>query len=146
MPEKRVIGNTKGYSLVELIVVIAIMAILTASSTTVYTGYIKKAKTAEALAQCRAVYVAAETYFIEYSGSFDGSEEDLEEMTEELCELTHLDVEVLEDSDEYFQAEGNYGVVVKKKSGKWICEEILCDVRGAVRSFDTESGEFLEIN
>ena len=137
MPEKRVIGNTKGYSLVELIVVIAIMAILTASSTTVYTGYIKKAKTAEALAQCRAVYVAAETYFIEYSGSFDGSEEDLEEMTE---------VEVLEDSDEYFQAEGNYGVVVKKKSGKWICEEILCDVRGAVRSFDTESGEFLEIN
>ena len=146
MPKKKVIENTKGYSLVELMVVIAIMAILAASSTAVYTGYIKKARSAEALAQCRAVYVAAETYFIEYSVSFDGGKEDREETAKELCELTLLDVEVLEDPDEFSYAEECYGVVVKKKAGRWMCEAILCNVSGDVRTFDTESGEFQEIN
>ena len=120
MPKKRIIKNNGGYSLVELMVVITIMAILAASSTTVYTGYIKKAKSAEALTQCRAAYIAAEAYFIEYSESFNGDEEAMEEMAEDLCELTYLDVEVLEDPRDYSGDEDSYGVIVKKKSGKWI--------------------------
>ena len=39
--------GTKGYTLVELMVVITIMVILAAAGTGVYTGYIEKAKTAE---------------------------------------------------------------------------------------------------
>ena len=142
MPKKRIIKNNGGYSLVELMVVITIMAILAASSTTVYTGYIKKAKSAEALTQCRAAYIAAEAYFIEYSESFNGDEEAMEEMAEDLCELTYLDVEVLEDPRDYSGDEDSYGVIVKKKSGKWICNEVLCDVNGEVWKFDTENGEF----
>lgn len=46
--EKKKLGN-KGYSLVELMVVIVIMAILAAAGTGVYTGYIEKAKTASLL-------------------------------------------------------------------------------------------------
>ena len=113
MPKKRIIKNNGGYSLVELMVVITIMAIL-----------------------------AAEAYFIEYSESFDGDEEAMEEMAEDLCELTYLDVEVLEDPRDYSGDEDSYGVIVKKKSGKWICNEVLCDVNGEVWKFDTENGEF----
>lgn len=65
--KKRRLGE-KGYSLVELMVVLAIMAILAAVGTGVYTGYIEKAKTAalidkghqikEALMICEMEYVA----------------------------------------------------------------------------------------
>lgn len=60
--------GTKGYTLVELMVVITIMAILAASATGIYNGYIEKAKTAslldkghrikEALMICEAEYLA----------------------------------------------------------------------------------------
>lgn len=45
----------KGYTLVELMVVITIMAILAAAGTGVYTGYIEKAKTAELLDKGRQI-------------------------------------------------------------------------------------------
>lgn len=58
----------KGYSLVELMAVITIMAILAAAGTGIYTGYIEKAKTTtllhtghqikEALLICEAEYLA----------------------------------------------------------------------------------------
>lgn len=58
----------KGYSLVELMVVITIMAILAAAGTGIYTGYIEKAKKAslletahqikEALLVCETEYLA----------------------------------------------------------------------------------------
>lgn len=144
MPKKRIIKDKGGYSLVELMVVITIMAILAASSTAVYTGYIKKARSAEMLAQCRAVYVAAETYFIEYSKSFNGDEAGREDMEDELFEMTHLNIEVLDDSEMYSKSDGSYGVVVYEDSGNWMCEEILCEVNGEVWSLCTESGEFRE--
>lgn len=64
--------GTKGYSLVELMVVVTIMAILAATATGVYTGYIEKAKTAsllntgrqvkEALLVCETEYLAMNDY------------------------------------------------------------------------------------
>ena len=60
--------GTKGYTLIELMVVITIIAILSAVGTGVYTGYIEKAKTVElidkghqiqeALMICEMEYVA----------------------------------------------------------------------------------------
>lgn len=68
MKQKKKKLGTKGYTLVELMVVVAIMAILAASATGIYTGYIEKAKTAallstgrqikEALLICEAEYMA----------------------------------------------------------------------------------------
>ena len=61
--------NENGYSLVELMVVVAIMAILAGTGTGIYKGYIEKAKTAsmlhtghqikEALLICEAEYMAS---------------------------------------------------------------------------------------
>lgn len=66
--KRRKLGN-KGYTLVELMVVIAIMAILAATGTGIYKGYIEKAKSAallntghqikEALLICEAEYAAS---------------------------------------------------------------------------------------
>ncbi len=66
---KKFVLNEKGYSLVELMVVIAIMAILAATGTGVYKGYVDKAKSAqmlhvghqikEALMICETEYVAS---------------------------------------------------------------------------------------
>lgn len=66
--KKGKLGN-KGYSLVELMVVIAIMAILAATGSGIYKGYIEKAKSAallntghqikEALMICEAEYQAS---------------------------------------------------------------------------------------
>ena len=60
----------KGYTLVELMVVVTVMAILAATATGIYTGYIEKAKSAavlntarqvkEALMVCEAEYLAGD--------------------------------------------------------------------------------------
>ena len=126
---------------------IAIMAILAATSTSIYTGYIKKAKSAEYLANCRAVFVASEAYFIECKDSFTASDDDLEHMGEEISGLTQLDVVVLDYADLFMSSKANCGVIVDEvKSGKWKCVEVLCDIDGDIWSFDTESGEFEKEN
>ena len=66
---KRLVRNEKGNSLIELMVVIAIMAILAAAGSGIYRGYIDKAKAAtmlntgrqikEALMLCETEYVAS---------------------------------------------------------------------------------------
>ena len=47
----------KGFTLVELMVVIVIMAVLAAAATPIFAGYVKKARAAEHLSECRAIYV-----------------------------------------------------------------------------------------
>ena len=51
----------KGFTLVELMVVIVIMAVLAAAATPIFAGYVKKARAAEHLSECRAIYVAAQS-------------------------------------------------------------------------------------
>lgn len=52
--------NNKGYSMVELVVVIAIMAILTGVITVSVIGYVEKAKMTKALTDAKAIYSAAQ--------------------------------------------------------------------------------------
>lgn len=42
-------------------VVIVIMAVLAAAATPIFAGYVKKARAAEHLSECRAIYVAAQS-------------------------------------------------------------------------------------
>ena len=63
--------GSKGYSLVELMVVIAIMAILAATGTGIYTGYIEKAKTATLLETARQIKEALMVCETEYLALHD---------------------------------------------------------------------------
>ncbi len=140
---KKMLKNKCGYSLVELMAVIAIMAILAAASTPVYKGYIKKAKASEHLADCRAVCMASETYFVELTGKNDHMI-DLEEVEEKVSSLTSLDVRVLKDVDETLDAD--YGLVLSEnRDGMWRCEAVICDVEDDRWMFDVESGVFDEL-
>lgn len=61
--------GTNGYTLVELMVVITIMAILAASATGVYTGYIEKARSASLLSTGRQIKEALLICETEYKAS-----------------------------------------------------------------------------
>lgn len=61
--------NKKGFTLIELIVVLVIMAILVAAAAPAMMGYVNKAKKASYLANCRAVYVAGQADITEQLGT-----------------------------------------------------------------------------
>lgn len=60
--------DKKGFTLVELIVVLVILAILAALLIPALTGYIDKANQEKVIAECRSVVVAAQTTSSEYYG------------------------------------------------------------------------------
>ena len=65
--------NKKGFTLVELIVVLVILAILAALLIPALTGYIKKAKEKQIIAETRQTVMAAQTLVDEYYGKTDMS-------------------------------------------------------------------------
>lgn len=134
----------QGYTLVELMVVVTIIAILTATSTPVFTGYIKKAKTSKNLAECRMICMAVESSL---SDSFDrGSRAvDGDRLLEEIENLTTFDVEILRHTNEEFDAE--YGIVISEyHSGLYACEAVLCKIDDECWIFDPEDGLFSEMD
>ena len=140
---KKIQRNDKGYSLVELMAVLAIMAILAASSTPVFTGYLKKAKTSEHLVNCRAIQMAADTCLLDVTERRSRTP-DLMELEEEIEAFTGLDVEILEDSEAALREP--YGVImVESATGEWICETILCEIDGNLWSYRAEDGKLNEM-
>ena len=61
----------KGFTLLEVIAVIAIIGILSAAIVPNVTGYIKEAKKVKVVDQCRKVVMAAESYKLKYSTLLD---------------------------------------------------------------------------
>ena len=61
--------NPKGFTLVELVIVIAIVIILSVVSVPIYRGYVDKSKMAEGYALLGTVLSAQKTYYSEY-GNF----------------------------------------------------------------------------
>jgi len=64
---KKLLKKTEGFTLVELIVVIAILGILAAIGTVAYSGYIKEANNTAVLGELEAIEVAAQA-----AASMDG--------------------------------------------------------------------------
>lgn len=140
-----------GFTLVELMVVIVIMAILAAAATPVFSGYVKKAKASAHLAECRAIYMAVQTYLEEVrAGDEDGilelSELDLEEMTAEVAALTGIDsigegrasLEMKGLSEEYY-------ILLDDNEDDVICTAVAYNGgKEGVWIFDTVKGSYTE--
>ena len=139
---RALLKEQKGYTLVELMVVLTIIAILAGTSTPVFTGYVKKAKSSGYLAQCRTVYMAAESCLSSVSGT-DLDVLDLTALEEEIRLLTTLDVEVVDHKRK--SIDQPFGVVITGSDyEKWHCKEILCTIGPALWVFDPDHGEFSE--
>ena len=72
---KRVSGNQKGFTLVEIIVVLVILAVLAAFTIPTMLGFVADAKGKAYIAEAREVYVAAQAVATEFNavdGMTDG--------------------------------------------------------------------------
>ncbi|MCM1099804.1 MAG: type II secretion system GspH family protein [Clostridium sp.] len=67
MEDRRRLNRRAGFSLVELIIVIAIMAVLSGLITASYIGYMERAKKARALTNAKAIFDAAQIAIIDAS-------------------------------------------------------------------------------
>jgi len=63
----------KGFSLIELMVTLAILAVVTSIAIPAYTGYITAAKMSEANNNLAAIRLAQEEYFLENNNYFSGN-------------------------------------------------------------------------
>lgn len=85
--------NKKGFTLVELIVVLVILAIMAALLVPALTGYIDKANQEKVIAECRSVVMAAQTTASEYYGLNKGlkdSTNDAENVKTALAQIQTL--------------------------------------------------------
>lgn len=82
---KKQIRGKKGFTLVEIIVVLVILAILAAFTIPTMLGFVADAKGKAYIAEAREVYVAAQAVATEYSGQLQMTDSD----TDEWCGLTN---------------------------------------------------------
>jgi general secretion pathway protein G len=80
--------NDAGYTLLELLVVMGILAILTAIATPQLMGYVGKAKTQSAQIQIQSIGTALELYYME-NGSYPSQSVGLKALVEPPPEATH---------------------------------------------------------
>ena len=65
--------TNRGFTLIELMIVVAILAIISAIAIPAYTGYIKTAKLTEAQNNLAALRLAEEEFFLENNTYFGGA-------------------------------------------------------------------------
>jgi general secretion pathway protein G len=81
-------SNEAGYTLLELLVVMAILALLTAFATPQLMGYFSKAKTQSAQLQIENINTALELYYME-NGSYPSNDIGLKALIEDTPEAPH---------------------------------------------------------
>lgn len=69
--------NQKGFTLIEILIVVVIVAILAAISVPIYIEYVKSARASDAKTAINAIYQAAQVYYQD-TGDWPQSIEDLE--------------------------------------------------------------------
>lgn len=147
----RMKNRKKGFTLVELMVVIVIMAILAAAATPIFTGYVRKAKAAEHLSECRSIYIAAQTlieeaYINDGDGSLQKNDLDMEKILEELESLTGISG-ICEGTGKpgSGQLTEKFYVYFEEKDQRMVCTAVVyCDSEDSVWIFDTEKGTYTE--
>lgn len=140
-----------GFTLVELMVVITIMAILAAASAPVFSGYVKKAKATAHLAECRMIYMSVQTSLEELrTESSDGKlrvkDIDMDRLIDETKALSGIkDIGEGSDAPGSGKLTETYTVYVSDRADGPVCTAVVYTGEDAgVWIFDTENGTYRE--
>lgn len=83
--------NKKGFTLIELIVTLAIIAMLTVVLTPKFAGYITEAKKTQVLSQMRNVVIGAESYNVKETATPIKDDDKFADFKDELVTAGYLD-------------------------------------------------------
>lgn len=145
-------NRTRGFTLVELMIVIVIMVILATMAVPAFSGYLKKARSARYLSACRAVYTAVEAGLElqeavwQGPGSMKIPDIDQEALEDEVEELSEYRAEFLDSENEIPAGEYGYYLEEDRESGELYCRTVIYNGQDeGVWKFDTEDGTFAEL-
>ena len=136
----------KGFTLVELMVVIVIMAVLAAAATPVFAGYVKKARAAEHLAECRAIYVAVqscleEAFLKAEEGPVMTEDLDMERFLKEVEELSGVGgIGYGEGTPGNGGSAGTFSIYLEDREDGAACTAVVFHGEGSDWVFDTVGG------
>ena len=147
--------NKKGFTLVELIVVLVILAIMAALLVPALTGYIDKANQEKVIAECRSVVMAAQTTASEYYGLNKGlkdSTNDAENVKTALAQIQTLaevpTVKGATTADD--KAAWNYTITIGTANGESnvVTSVVFCDGKSTVtytKNASTGEGSYSKV-
>lgn len=142
----------KGFTLVELMVVIVIMimAVLAAAATPVFAGYVKKARAAEHLSECRAIYVAAQSCLEEAflkagEGTVTVEDLDMERFLKDVEELSGVGgIGSGEGTPGSGGSAGTFSIYLENGRDGAACTAVVFHGEGSDWVFDTVDGTYTE--
>ena len=135
---------------VVVMVVIVIMAVLAAAATPVFAGYVKKARAAEHLSECRAIYVAAQSCLEEAflkagEGTVTVEDLDMERFLKDVEELSGVGgIGSGEGTPGSGGSAGTFSIYLENGRDGAACTAVVFHGEGSDWVFDTVDGTYTE--